>query len=355
MNRIALFGVLLAALSLGGACKKEEEKKPDSPKTTEPPAEPTKSEPAAARPAAGDLSAQIEGCWAAFGTWDKEKFSDCFADVTDVGTVDGVPPDTVKTPKEVVMQVGVFRNAFPDFKADLVMVLVSGRKAATVGLLTGTHKGRSLGMPPTNKPINLYYAQVIEANEQGRFLVERDYNDQATLLHQLGVQESQIAPTKEEPWADKVRVTAKNDDAEKANIETFKASFAARTKGDSAAAVASYADDAVFRYMPEAEPYRGKTEIAKATKADLSQHKNLVSSVRDVWAAGSWVVAETTTKGTLAADISGIKGTKGKNWEENSLELLEFADGKVKRHLVFANSLKFAVDVGIIDPEALGG
>jgi ketosteroid isomerase-like protein len=360
MKRIELPTLLFAALALAGCKKeKEEEKTPvDAPKTaavdtakTEQPAE----QKTAGEPTDDKLIKNIEGCWADFAAWDKEGFKGCFAEPTEVGTVDGIPPDTVKTPQEVIVQVGMFRNAFADFKADLSLVLVNGHKAVAVGLLSGTHKGGSLGIPPTNKTMSLFYAQVIEANEQGRFVRERDYQDQATVLHQLGIQASQVAPAKEEPWADKVRAVAKNDDTEKANLAAFKSSFDARVKGDTAAATASYADDAVFRYMPEGQPYTGKKEIASATKADTAQHANLQGSVRDAWAAGNWVVAETTIKGTLARPLNGIKGTKGKKWEENSLELVEFAGGKVKRHIVFTNSLKFAVDVGLIDPAELGG
>ncbi len=361
MMRFQRLGLLFASLAMVAACEKEkDEAKVDAPKTSA--VEPaTKQAPQpATTPATGEqasdpLIARVDGCWAAFGSWDKEKFKSCFSDATEVGAVDGIPPGTMKNPQEVILQAGVFRNAFADFKADLMLVLVNGDKAVALGLLSGTHKGGSLGIPPTNKPMSLFYAQVIEVDEQQRFKRQRDYQDQATLLHQLGVQASQIAPTVEQPWPDKVRVAAKNDATEKANLEGFKTAFQARIKGDFAAATANYADDAVFRYMPEAEPYTGKTEIAKATEADSSQHKGLAGKVRDAWAAGNWVVAETTVKGTIAKPLAGIKGTKGKKWEENALELVEFADGKVKRHLIFANSLKFAVDVGLIDPESVGG
>ena len=361
MMRIERLGLLFAPLALAAACKKEkEEPRVDAPKVAE--VEPTRNAPQPPEPKreSGDqggtkLIARIETCWGAFGAWDKETFRSCFADATEVGTVDGIPPNTMKSPQEVVVQAGSFRNAFADFKADLVLVLVNGSKVVALGLLSGTHEGGSLGIPPTHKPMSLYYAQVIEVDDQQRFVRERDYLDQTTLLHQLGVQKSQVAPASEQPWPERVRAAARNAGAEQTNIETFKASFEARIKGDFNAAAAQYADDAVFRYAPEAEPYTGRAEIAKATRDDSSQNTALEGAVRDAWAAGNWVVAETTVKGKIARPLAGTKGTKGKKWEENSLELLEFAGGKVKRHLVFANSLKFAVDVGLIDAASVGG
>ncbi len=362
MMRLQRLGLVVASLALIAACEKDkDEAKVNAPKTSavEPAATKT-APPADTRSATGEQSsdpliARVEACWGALASWDKEKLRACYPASTVVTSVNGIPESTMRTPQEVIVQSGVFRNAFADFKADLFLVLVNGNQAVALGLLAGTHKGGSLGIPPTNKPMSLFYAEVIEFDEQQRYKRQRDYEDQATILHQLGVQESQIAPAKEEPWPDRIRVSAKNDATEKANLETFKTSFAARVKGDTAAATASYADDAVFRYMPEAQPYNGKAEIASATKADTSQHKGVVGKVRNAWAAGNWVVAETTVKGTLAKPLAGIKGTKGKSWEENALELMEFADGKVKRHLILANSLKFAVNVGLIDAESLGG
>jgi len=76
-------------------------------------------------------------------------------------------------------------------------------------------------------------------------------------------------------------------------------------------------------------------------------------SIRDAWAAGDWVVAEITTTGTLREDVPGAKGSKGKAWELNTLELYQLAGGKVKQHVSFANGLKFAVDVGQVDPSTL--
>jgi ketosteroid isomerase-like protein len=360
MQRLAL---LLAALALAPACKKDkDEPKADSPKTAavetpgaaqQPPAEP----PAKVEPgkSADPAIAQLEGCWAAFSAWDKEKFRACYTEKTDVATVDGIPPNPMTTQQDVIVQAGSFRNAFADFKADLVLGLVNGKKAVALGLVSGTHKGGSLGIPPTGKSMSMFYAQVIELDDQLHFHQQRDYIDQATLLHQLGVQESQVSPAREEPWPEVVRASAKNDETEKKNVETFKASFEARVKGDFAASSAQYADDAVFRYIPEAQPYKGKAEIAKAAKDDAAQNTAVKGEIRDVWAAGNWVVAQTTVRGKLAVPIAGIKQTKGKAWEENALELLEFEGGKVKRHLVLANSLKFAVDLGLIDAAAMGG
>ena len=358
MHRSATIGLLAAALALAAGCKKDKDEdkaagaadSSKAGKTAEAAGE-TPAEPAAIGGEA--LIQRVEGCWASYIAWDKDKFRACYADKTEVGAVDGIPPESARTPQDVVVLNGTYRNAFPDFQADIQMILVNGKKVATVVLQSGTHKGRSLGMPPTNKKMMLYYGEAREFDDKGQTIRERAYADQTTLLQQLGVQEGLNVPTSEKPWPAKVRVVAKNDDAEKANLAAFKASFEALSKGDAAGFSAPYAEDATYRYMPQNVIITGPKQIAKAR--DYSAVANPIEmSLKDAWAAGDWVVGETTVKGTLSQDFAGVKGTKGKTWEQTSLELLEFSGGKVKRHLVFANGLKFAVDVGLFDPADLG-
>lgn len=355
MTRRARSGLLLATLACVAGCKKESEEKkgPADDSKAGKTAEAAGQTPAAQAVGGEALVKVVEGCWASYVAWDKDKFRACYAEKTEVGAVDAIPPQTAHTPQEVVVLNGTYRNAFPDFGADIQAILVSGKKVATVVLQTGTHKGRSLGMPPTNKKMMLYYGEAKEVDDHGLTVRERAYADQTTLLQQLGVQEGLNVPTKEEPWPEKVRAVAKDDAAEKANLAAFRGSFEALGKGDAAGFSAIYADDATYRYMPQSVIITGPAEIAKARDYSAVA-KPLEMTVRDAWAAGDWVVAETTVKGTLAQDFAGVKGTKGKTWEQTSLELLEFAGGKVKRHLVFANGLKFAVDVGLFDPADLG-
>jgi ketosteroid isomerase-like protein len=356
MTRIATITLLVAAVGSIAACKKQEEERRDTPKPAESNA-PNKASDAPAEATApsqggADLVKVVEGCWSAMAAWDKEKFRACYAENPDVLSVDAVPKEMERA-KDPIVQAGQFRNAFPDFKAEVALVLVGGTKTAAVGIFNGTHGGRTLGMPPTNKPMSMYYAEVAEVDPDGRIVKARDYMDQATLLHQLGLQENDTSPASEKPWKENVRATMKGDEVEKANLAAFRTGFAALAKGDLKAAVAGYADSATYRYVPESAPRTGAKEIAEA-RDYFATNKDVEVTLRDAWAAGDWVVAETAVKGSLAEDIPGVKGSKGKTWQQNLLELVEFSGGKIVRHLVFANGLKFASDVGLLDGEAMG-
>ncbi len=356
MLRSARTVVVLASLASALGCKNDKEDK----KAVETDSKAAKTTEEAGKPATAPegvtgeaLIKKVEGCWESFVSWDKDRFRACYAEHTEVGAVDAIPPELVHSPQEAVVLNGTFRNAFPDFGADIQAIMVNGKKVAAIVLQTGTHKGRSLGMPPTNKKMSFYYSEAKVVDEAGLTTRERAYADQTTLLVQLGLQEGVNIPTKEEPWPEKVRVVAKDDATEKANLAAFKASFDALAKGDLTGFSAAYADDATYRYMPQSAVVKGPKEIAKVRDYSVVA-KPLVTTLLDAWAAGNWVVAETNVKGTLSSDFGGVKGTKGKSWDQSYLEFLEFSQGKVKRHLVFANGLKFAVDVGLFDPAELG-
>ena len=72
-----------------------------------------------------------------------------------------------------------------------------------------------------------------------------------------------------------------------------------------------------------------------------------------VGAAGDWVVAESASTAKMAIDMGPAK-TKGKSGTQNELHFFQLADGKIKRHLLFANDLHMAVQLGLVDPTKLG-
>lgn len=302
------------------------------------------------------LLKRVDQCWTFYETWDKDALRDCYVDKPEVTYIDSVPPQMpIASKADALTAAGVFRNAFPDFKGDRSIILANGNKTLVVVRITGTHKNATLGMPPTGKPLSMLTAEVAEFDAQGRIQRIHYYADHATMFHQLGIVESASAPASEPSPGESARVAARNDDRERANLEVIKNVLADIAKGDAKGAVAMYAPDAVFRYLPQGEPNVGAAAIEQSLHRYVEVATDLEMTTRDAWAAGDWVVAELTMKGKMAADMPGAKGSKGKPWQLNSLELFQLADGKVKRHWTFANALKFAVDVGLFDPAILMG
>lgn len=297
----------------------------------------------------------IEDCTDKLETWDKEGLRDCFSDSAEITYVDNIPPVGADNRDHTIVGAGSFRNAFPDFQADSSAILVNGNKAVEVMRQTGTHKNPSLGIPPTGKRMSMFQVSVRQYDDRGRIAKARYYVDSSTLFHQLGIIESASAAKEEKPWQPPVRAVAKQDDQEKANLELVKHGFEALGKSDVKGAVSMYAPDARFRYVPQAIPSQGTEEIEKALANYVSLSSDFKLTVQDAWAAADWVVVEMTASGKLADDLAGWKGSKGKEWALSSVELLRLAGGKVKEHWSFANGLKFAVDVGLVDPSMLSG
>jgi steroid delta-isomerase-like uncharacterized protein len=343
------FALALAVAATAGGCKKGEE---DADKKTVESGSKTTAGEGGQAVSGQALVESVDRCWALVEAWEKESLRDCFVDKIEVTYADNVPPERATTREEAIVQVGVVRNAFPDFKVDRSIILVNGARSAIVVRITGTHKNASLGIPPTGKAISFVQAQVSQHDPQGRAARATFYVDQSTVFHQLGVIESATATDAEPSWGEPVRVLAKGDDAERANAELVKKNIEALARLDMPAVLASYADDAQYRYIPEGKPYVGKQEI-EARLGGYSAFPQFSVTARDVWAAGDWVVAEITMKGTLKEDFAGTTGTKGKAWELSSLEIYRLAGGKLARHWSFANGLKFAADVGLFDPSML--
>ena len=336
--------VALLLIAASG-CKKGEEGG-----DSEPGKEATAGEAEGANKVAGQaLVERIDRCWGMYEAWDKESYGQCFADKPQITYIDNVPPLEVTTRAEVIMHAGAFRNAFPDFKGERVLILVNGSKSVLVARVSGTHKNNLVGIPPTGKKFSSLQGEVREHDAEGRVVRARYYMDHSTLMHQLGILESASAAAAEQPWPEQVRHVASGDAEETANLEAVKTGLIAMGKGEVERAVAMYSDDAMFRYLPEGQPYQGRQDIEERMKGYAALEAEV--SIRDAWAAGDWVVAELNAKGKLAG--TGDGDARGGMWELNSLELLRLADGKVVQHWTFANGLKYAADAGMFDPAAM--
>ena len=68
-------------------------------------------------------------------------------------TPDGEP---VRGPVEFMPFHRAFRSAFPDMQIDLLRTVAQGDLILAHCRVTGTHRGDGLGLPPTDRPIQMY-------------------------------------------------------------------------------------------------------------------------------------------------------------------------------------------------------
>jgi steroid delta-isomerase-like uncharacterized protein len=76
--------------------------------------------------------------------------------------------------------------AFPDLGLERLDLVIDGDRHADRWVLTGTHEGDLLGIPPTGRSVRIEGATFTRMNDEG--LVAEDYHflDLARLLTQLG-------------------------------------------------------------------------------------------------------------------------------------------------------------------------
>lgn len=77
--------------------------------------------------------------------------------------------------------------AFPDLHMDIRNMYVDGNTVISEFINHGTHQGEINGIMPTWHPIALPSCNIIEIKD-GKIYADRDYYDNAFMMHQLGVE-----------------------------------------------------------------------------------------------------------------------------------------------------------------------
>lgn len=80
-------------------------------------------------------------------------------------------------------------SAFPDLQMDIRNMFADGNTVISEFINHGIHQGELNGIEPTYHPIALPSCNILEIKE-GKIYADRDYYDNALLMHQLGVETS---------------------------------------------------------------------------------------------------------------------------------------------------------------------
>lgn len=82
--------------------------------------------------------------------------------------------------------IGSMHTGFPDIKWTMHEQIAEGEKVVSRFIWEGTHKGEFMGIPPTNKKVEVW-GMVIDVVRDGLFSESRIIMDSVGLLQQLGV------------------------------------------------------------------------------------------------------------------------------------------------------------------------
>jgi steroid delta-isomerase-like uncharacterized protein len=86
---------------------------------------------------------------------------------------------------------GLSLREFPDLSYEIVNMYQSGNTVITEFIIRGTHMGDLMGIPPTNRKIEVPACNIIEIRE-GRIYSEREYFDKVYLMQQLGIEDVSV-------------------------------------------------------------------------------------------------------------------------------------------------------------------
>jgi len=93
----------------------------------------------------------------------------------------------VRGPKEMSAFLAMYFAAFPDFHDEVLHLHAAGdNTVVTEVIVSGTHRGELMGIPPTGRNVVQPVCNVWEVRD-GKVFSEREYYDPAVMLEQLGV------------------------------------------------------------------------------------------------------------------------------------------------------------------------
>jgi len=363
MTRIGCV-VVAALLFVGAGCKKDEgesagkmtekEVKPPETKPPEPP--PPETKPARKAPTTGEeVAAQYKECWGYFNDKKWDDFKACFApDFVGEQVDSGTPP--YKGPEGAATEAQAMATAFPDAKGEQQLTLVNGKKVVSITNFTGTHEGTLKGpagdIPATHKKLNLPTAHLVEINDQGLAVKEWFIMDGGAFMGQLGLLPPNV-PFRAEAaaWPEKQVVVAKNDDAEKKNVEMIQTAIdTVFGKHDAAAAKKVFADSLVWSEAAMPKDMSQK-QMLDSLKDFFVGFPDAKMEITDRWGAGEYVVQAGTMSGTNTGKMKTMPANKtGKKMTLHFIEIDHVKDGKIDKGWLFYNGGAMAQQLGLMPP-----
>ncbi len=343
--------VATCTLALAIGCSGDKDMKKAEPKPARKTVTPTPTPPPKEVPPA-EFAKIVTDCWAAFDAKDEAKFAACYGPKSVYTMVDFAPAATATGAQAIVAAMKPYWTAFPDINHDLQLVLVNGNNAVVVVLAKGTHTGDMMGIPPTNKKIGFLSAQAV-SHTGGVVTTDAHWVDQGTMMGQLGLNPMPHPEAIESLAAEPTVVIADGGETEQANLAVAKAHGEAFSAHEVDKVIEHYADDAVFKYVAEKDEIKGKDGVKKALSDYYAMSSDVKGKQSWQWAAGDYVVMRGTSEGTHDGDMGELKKT-GKPFKMDELHILKLADGKIVEHWIFANSLAFATQLGLVDPTKMG-
>ncbi|MGK7942053.1 MAG: ester cyclase [Crocosphaera sp.] len=88
------------------------------------------------------------------------------------------------------LTLSLLMTAFPDFQVKIKTMIAEGDKVTVVSTLTGTHRGKLMGIEPTNKAISVIKTDIYRVMD-GKIVESWQNGDYMGMMQQIGLVDSQ--------------------------------------------------------------------------------------------------------------------------------------------------------------------
>ena len=134
---------------------------------------------------------------------------------------------------------------------------------------------------------------------------------------------------------------------EEANVRLVMEHFAAESRHDYQATLATLADDIEYRMIPNDSLMRGKEEVTRYYDAWWTAFPDVTIDVKRVSAAGEWVIAESVSTATHLGPFLGVPAT-GRRVVSHVCTLIRVRDGKMVEETVYYDRLERLAQIGSV-------
>ena len=251
-------------------------------------------------------------------------------------------------PNEAVKHLRSFVYSFPDNTITPALTLVSGVHAVSIMVLRGTNSGPFPGAAgPTNKPVGLAMAHLIDFDTEGKIVTEWILYDTFTLHGQLELLMRPVRGILAEPASPATPFLAKGDQIENANLMRYQQAVDAFNAHDPAGVREQLAEDLVWS-EPNLPEDLSKAEVVSQSEDLWRGFSNLKRTPTTAWAAGDYVAAS----GRMTGKNDGVSQTFGANATGRSIdatyiEIARYTAGKRDRSWLIYNGIVVAQQLGM--------
>ena len=134
---------------------------------------------------------------------------------------------------------------------------------------------------------------------------------------------------------------------EEANVRLVMEHFAAESRHDYPATLATLADDIEYRMIPGDTVMRGQHEVTRYYDAWWAAFPDVTIDVKRVSAAGDWVIAESVSTATHLGPFMGMAPT-GKRVISHICTLIRVHEGKMVEEIVYYDRLERLAQIGSV-------